>query len=57
MIGYVTLGTNNLARAADFYDALFTLIGAKRTWQFETGIAWGKDPQQPQLALMQPFNK
>lgn len=57
MIGYVTLGTNNLARAADFYDALFALIGAKRIWEFESGISWGKDPKQPQLALMQPFNK
>ena len=56
MIGYVTLGTNDLARAAAFYDAFFSVLGAKRTWEFERGIAWGKDPQQPQLALMQPFN-
>jgi hypothetical protein len=30
MIGYVTLGTNNLARAAAFYDALLAEIGARR---------------------------
>ncbi len=30
MIGYVTLGTNNLPRAAAFYDALLAEIGAKR---------------------------
>jgi len=27
MIGYVTLGTNNLPRAAAFYDALLGEIG------------------------------
>ena len=30
MIGYVTLGTNDLPRAAAFYDALLSEIGAKR---------------------------
>ena len=30
MIGYVTLGTNDLPRAAAFYDALLAEIGAKR---------------------------
>ena len=31
MIGYVTLGTNDLTRAAAFYDALLSEIGAKRS--------------------------
>ena len=39
MIGYVTLGTNDLPRAAAFYDKLLAEIGAKRLWEFETGIA------------------
>jgi len=30
MIGCVTLGTNDVARAARFYDELLALIGAKR---------------------------
>jgi predicted lactoylglutathione lyase len=29
MIGYVTIGTNDLARAAKFYDALLGEVGAK----------------------------
>lgn len=29
MIGYVTLGTNDLPRAAAFYDTLLAEIGAK----------------------------
>ncbi len=39
MIGYVTLGTNDLPRAAAFYDALLAEIGAKRLWDFSNAIA------------------
>ena len=30
MIGYVTLGTNDMTRAARFYDELFAVVGGKR---------------------------
>lgn len=56
MIGYVTLGTNDLPRAAAFYDALLAELGAKRLWEFERGIAWGIAQNQPCLGLMKPFN-
>ncbi len=56
MIGYVTLGTNDLARAASFYDALLGEIGAGRLWDFGRGIAWGTAPDKPSLALMKPFD-
>ena len=35
MIGYVTIGTNDLARAAAFYDALLGDLGAKRMMETE----------------------
>ena len=57
MIGYVTLGTNDLPRAAVFYDALLAEIGAKRLMDFGTGIAWGVSMQEPSLAIMQPHDK
>ena len=56
MIGYVTLGTNDLPRAAAFYDALLAEIGAKRLWDFGRGIAWGVAQDKPSLAIMQPFD-
>ena len=56
MIGYVTLGTNDLQRAAAFYDDLLAVIGAKRFMETDTFIAWGVDPAQPGLALSKPFN-
>lgn len=56
MIGYVTLGTNDLPRAAAFYDELLGLLGAKRFMEEETFIAWSADPNQPGLAATKPFN-
>lgn len=56
MIGYVTLGTNDLPRAAQFYDALLAGIGAKRLMDFGRGIAWGHAMDRPALGIMQPFD-
>jgi catechol 2,3-dioxygenase-like lactoylglutathione lyase family enzyme len=56
MIGYVTLGTNDLPRAAAFYDGLLSEIGAKRMWEFDRGIAWGTAKDKPSLAIMKPFD-
>ena len=56
MIGYVTLGTNDLPRAAAFYDSLLAEMGAKRLWEFDRGIGWGVAQDKPSLALMKPFD-
>ena len=55
MIGYVTLGTNDLARAAKFYDALLAEIGAKRTLETEQFISWSAGG--PGLGLIKPFDQ
>jgi catechol 2,3-dioxygenase-like lactoylglutathione lyase family enzyme len=56
MIGYVTLGTNDMARAAGFYDALLAELGAKRFMQAEHFIAWAVSPQHPSLGIIKPFD-
>ena len=56
MIGYVTLGTNDLPRAAAFYDALLSEIGAKRIWNEDRGMAWGTAMDKPALFIMKPHN-
>ncbi|MGK7296490.1 MAG: VOC family protein [Candidatus Wenzhouxiangella sp. M2_3B_020] len=57
MIGYVVLGTNDLARAASFYDALLAELGAERMMEFgERGFAWGKAMDQPMLCVMTPYD-
>jgi predicted lactoylglutathione lyase len=57
MIGYVTLGTNDLKRAAAFYDALLAEIGAKRMMEGEEFIAWSVKPDLPGLGVTRPFDK
>jgi catechol 2,3-dioxygenase-like lactoylglutathione lyase family enzyme len=57
MIGYVTLGTNDLPRATAFYDALLGEIGIKRIMDFGRGYAWGKGMDKPALGIMIPFDK
>jgi Glyoxalase/Bleomycin resistance protein/Dioxygenase superfamily len=56
MIGYATLGTNDLPCAAAFYDALLAEVGAKRLWDTPRGIGWGVSMTSPSLAVMKPFD-
>ena len=57
MIGYITLGTNNLTRAGTFHDALLAELGANRFMENERMIAWGTTPDQPMLCAMIPFDE
>ncbi len=56
MIGYVTLGTNDLERGAKFYDQLLAEMGAKRFMEEDTFIAWSAAPDQPGIAISKPFD-
>jgi predicted lactoylglutathione lyase len=57
MIGYVTLGTNDLPRAARFYDALLAELGAKRAMEMEHFIAWATAPGASMLSVIKPYDK
>jgi catechol 2,3-dioxygenase-like lactoylglutathione lyase family enzyme len=61
MIGYVTLGSNDMAKARDYYDALLGSIGAKRLMEFGDDwggfTMWGTSWGQPAIALTMPYNK
>ena len=58
MIGYVTVGTNDLERARGFYDALLAELGAKRLMELPEngftlyGTAWGR----PCIAVTRPYD-
>lgn len=56
MIGYMTFGTNDIARAAAFYDAVLAEIGAKRLMNYPTFIAWGCAMDKPSLAVIKPYD-
>ena len=56
MLGYVTLGTNDLARAAKFYDALAAELGVGRMMEAESFIAWGAPGGGAGIGLTKPFD-
>jgi len=56
MIGYVTLGTSDLPRAAQFYDAIAAEMGVGRMMEFETFIAWGEAGGGAGIGLTKPFD-
>jgi predicted lactoylglutathione lyase len=56
MIGYVTLGTNDLARAAKFYDALFAEIGGKRYMENERLVSWSAGEHTPGIGVIKPYD-
>lgn len=54
MIGYVTLGTNNLASSAAFYDELLKPLGATRMMDTDSFIAWSVEPGKPAISITSP---
>lgn len=56
MIGYVTLGTRDLAKNAKFYDAIAKELGVGRMMEFDSFIAWGEMGGAPGVALTHPFD-
>jgi len=56
MIGYVTLGTNDLERGAQFYDQLLKEIGASRFMETDGFIAWTISSDKPALSLTKAFD-
>lgn len=56
MIGYVTLGTSDLERAASFYDALAAELGVGRMMEWDGAIAWGTPGSSAGLGLTRPFD-
>ncbi len=60
MIGYVTMGTNDIARARAFYDGLLGTLGAKRMMEFGEDAGgftlWGVGMDKPGIAVTRPYN-
>ena len=56
MIGYVSLGTNDIKRAAKFYDELLSLLGAKRAMEMDRFIAWSSSPAGGWISVIKPFD-
>lgn len=58
MIAYATLGTNDLPRAARFYDELLAVIGGRREMEEPgTYIAYGNGGRGAGLGITVPFDR
>jgi catechol 2,3-dioxygenase-like lactoylglutathione lyase family enzyme len=56
MIGYVTLGTNDLKKAGAFYDKICGELGAGRFMESDRLIAWGKPGGGAGIGLALPHD-
>jgi catechol 2,3-dioxygenase-like lactoylglutathione lyase family enzyme len=57
MIGYITVGTNNLEKAVAFYSELLGLFGAKEGYRSERGVGWSVSPDAPMFCVTRPFDQ
>ena len=61
MIGYATLGTQDIGRARAFYDALLGMLGARRMMEFPEEMGgftlWGVAMDKPGIAVTRPYNQ
>ncbi|WP_269583089.1 VOC family protein [Roseibium sp. Sym1] len=56
MIGYTSLGTNDLKTSAAFYDALLAELKAGRVMEFDDFIVWATQTGSPAFSIHIPFD-
>ena len=57
MLGYSTIGVNDMDRALAFYDALLGEIGAKQLFGMDRIKFYGTGPDSAKLAVCIPYNE
>lgn len=57
MLGYCTIGVNDMDRATAFYDSLLGELGAKTMFDMGRIKGYGVAPGQPMLAICIPYNE
>jgi catechol 2,3-dioxygenase-like lactoylglutathione lyase family enzyme len=57
MIGYATIGTNNLDRAREFYDKVLGALGGRRTMAFDRMQFYGGKDSPSMLAVCKPYDE
>lgn len=56
MIGYTSLGTNDLKKSAIFYDALLATLGASRVFEAPDFIVWSAGEGHAAFSIHTPFD-
>lgn len=57
MLGYVTLGTNNIEKARAFYSALLGELGMSELFDNERLYFYGRDPAGPFVVVGGPYDE
>ncbi len=57
MLAYVTLGSNNIEKALEFYDALMPELGAQRVFDNGRLYFYGTGPGAPMIAIGGPYDE
>lgn len=57
MIGYTTIGTNDLKKATEYYDALFTHFNAVKAVKMERFIGWSLGDGGALFGVIIPYDK
>lgn len=57
MIGYVTLGSNDLERTKAFYDGLVPTLGGKQVMDMGRIVFYGNGRGRPMLAVCTPYDE
>jgi len=57
MLGYITIGTNELEKAGQFYDELLSLLDAQRFMADDHIILWGTKPGYTMFSVVTPYDK
>ncbi|MBT2135489.1 VOC family protein [Croceibacterium sp. LX-88] len=56
MIGYVTVGTNDLARSAAFYGEIARILGHGQLFTTERTVAWGTPEKGAMMSVITPYD-
>ncbi|MDG1707189.1 MAG: VOC family protein [Emcibacteraceae bacterium] len=54
IISYAMVGSKDLKRSGDFFDKVFSTIGARRAMEGDTMIMWAVSEDQPFFAVCLP---
>ena len=57
MIGYCTLGTNDVAASAEFYEPIAQMLGHARVFETERTVGWGTPGQGAMFCVIKPLDE
>ena len=57
MLGYCTLGTNDLAASAAFYEPIAEILGHSKVFETERTVAWGTPGKGAMFSVIKPYDE